>query len=235
MIEYTQQYIRPLLDRYMEGTSTLQEEDILCRYFTQGHVPAEWEPYRLLFAEIEAMKPAYTETEAMYTASKSKRRWLRWSVAAAIAGIGWLALWTSSHHPSEQPLMAEKQTEQRDSVGQEIPDKKQQPEKTPVKKQDDVKQQSDTPSVKTRDDDVTVPKKRRSLRKPQPTMTDYDKAYTLMAEAEQERRNIEKEMEQCQQQLIEAQLAAYGYIPVMQEDGSILYINEQTEYIAYEE
>ena len=34
---------------------------------------------------------------------------------------------------------------------------------------------------------------------------------------------------------IEAQLAAYGYVPVMQEDGTIVYINEQTNFIAYEE
>ena len=33
----------------------------------------------------------------------------------------------------------------------------------------------------------------------------------------------------------DTQLAAYGYIPVMQEDGTIIYINEQTNYIAYEE
>ena len=39
----------------------------------------------------------------------------------------------------------------------------------------------------------------------------------------------------AQQEIIEAQLAAYGYIPVMQEDGTIIYINEQTEFIAYEE
>ena len=234
MIEYTQQFIRQLLDRYMEGTSTLQEEDILCRYFTQGHVPAEWEPYRLLFAEIEAMKPAFTETEAMYTALKPKRRWLRWSIAAAIVGIGWLILWTSPHQPSEQPLMAEKQTQQEDSAVQEIPAKEQQ-EKASAKTHKEVKQPSDTPTVKTHEDDVVVPRKRRSLRKPQPTMTDYDKAYTLMAEAERERRYVEMEMEQCQQQLLEAQLAAYGYIPVMQEDGSILYMNEQTYYIAYEE
>ena len=40
---------------------------------------------------------------------------------------------------------------------------------------------------------------------------------------------------QAEDEMIEAKLAAYGYIPVMQEDGTITYINEQTNFIAYEE
>ena len=58
-----------------------------------------------------------------------------------------------------------------------------------------------------------------------PTIHDVDKAYALMAQAK-----VEAEVE-----AIEAQLAAYGYVPVMQEDGTIVYINEQTNFIAYEE
>ena len=73
------------------------------------------------------------------------------------------------------------------------------------------------------------------MRKPEPTIHDYDKAYALMAEAEEERMEAERQIEQAQQEIVEARLAAYGYIPVMQEDGTILYINEQTNYIAYEE
>ena len=66
-------------------------------------------------------------------------------------------------------------------------------------------------------------------------MTDYDKAYALMAKANQEMKDVERQMAQCQLEIVEAQLAAYGYIPVMQEDGTIIYINEQTNLIAYEE
>ncbi len=62
-----------------------------------------------------------------------------------------------------------------------------------------------------------------------------DKAYALMAQVEQEQREVERQLEQVQQEIIEAQLAAYGFIPVKQEDGTIVYINEQTNYIAYEE
>ena len=204
MIQYTKAYIEGLLDKFMEGTSTLEEEDILSQYFAQDTIPAEWEQYRLLFAELEAMKPS----------AKPKRRWIGWSVAVAAVVAGVLYLAIPSHREGQvedQPLMVQTDTTTT----------------TPQAKPDTTSwQKEEVQPVQT---------KKLRLRKPKPTMTDYDKAYTLMAEAEREKRNVEMELEQAQQEVLEAQLAAYGYIPVMQEDGTIIYINEQTNYIAYEE
>lgn len=203
MIQYTKAYIEGLLDKFMTGISTLEEEDILSQYFAQDTIPAEWEQYRLLFAELEAMKPS----------AKPKRRWIGWSVAAAAVVAGVLYLAIPSHREGQvedQPLMVQTDTTT-----------------TPQAK-------PDTTSLQKEEVQPVQIKKLR-LRKPKPTMTDYDKAYTLMAEAEREKRNVEMELEQAQQEVLEAQLAAYGYIPVMQEDGTIIYINEQTNYIAYEE
>ena len=204
MIQYTKAYIEGLLDKFMAGTSTLEEEDILNQYFAQANIPAEWEQYRLLFVELEAMKPS----------AKPKRRWIGWSVAAAavVAGVLYLTI------PSQRE-------------GQEV-------DGPLVVKTDTI---TTAPQVKS--DTTSTPKeevlpmqtKKLRLRKSKPTMTDYDKAYALMAEAEREKRNVELELEQAQQEVLEAQLAAYGYIPVEQEDGTIIYINEQTNYIAYEE
>ena len=39
MIKYTKDNIAKLLDKYMDGTSTLEEEDILADYFHHGNVP----------------------------------------------------------------------------------------------------------------------------------------------------------------------------------------------------
>ena len=204
MIQYTKAYIEGLLDKFMAGTSTLEEEDILSQYFAQDTIPAEWEQYRLLFAELEAMKPS----------AKPKRRWIGWSVAVAAVVAGVLYLAIPSHREGQvedQPLMVQTDTTTT----------------TPQAKPDTTSwQKEEVQPVQT---------KKLRLRKPKPTMTDYDKAYTLMAEAEREKRNVEMELEQAQQEVLEAQLAAYGYIPVMQEDGTIIYINEQTNYIAYEE
>ncbi|MBO4718528.1 MAG: hypothetical protein J5658_01510 [Prevotella sp.] len=209
MIHYTKAYIQALLDKYMDGTTTLEEEDILAGYFRGKDVPQEWEDYRQMFQEIEAMKPQ----------PKIHRRWIGWSVAAAavVAGVLYLAI------PSQQAGL---------------------PQTTPLVAQADTTktQQSEEPVIQSPDttslrkvEVQPVQSKKRRMRKTEPTIHDYGKAYALMAQAEQERMEVERQIEQAEQEIIEAQLAAYGFIPVMQEDGTIIYINEQTEFIAYEE
>ena len=218
MIRYTKEYIQALLDKYMDGETTLEEEDILTRYFRGKDIPQEWEDYRLLFQEIDSMRPQ----------SKISGRWIGWCVAAAVmAGILFVTIPKSqTEHQNSESLVAEADTTKilqsgksqegihrdnsRDSVFQ------QNPGSVPV-----IQQPTQT--------------KKRSLRKLEPTIHDYDKAYALMAEAEQELQEGERQMEQAHLEIVEAQLAAYGYIPVTQEDGTIIYINEQTNYIAYEE
>ena len=204
MIQYTKAYIEGLLDKFMAGTSTLDEEDILSQYFSQRQIPAEWEQYRLLFAELEAMKPE----------AKPKRRWIGWVAAAAVvAGVIYMAIPSPrTEQPQAEPFVA-----QADTVSTEVvlPD-------TMI--QQEVKSKS-----------APMNMKKKSRRKAEPTIHDYNKAYALMAQAEEERMEAERQIEQAQQEIIEAQLAAYGYIPVKQEDGTIIYINEQTEFIAYEE
>ena len=161
MTKYSKDYIAKLLDRYLDGTSTLGEEDILADYFHRGNVPEEWADFQQLFQEIEAMKPQSKEkTSAVLTAKAD-------TVSCS-----------------------------------------------------QVEQKTDTATFqKVQPQPVKI--KKRRLRKPKPTMTDIDKTYALMAEAEQE--------------VIEAQLAAHGYIPIMQEDGTIIYIHEQTKLLSYEE
>ena len=207
MIRYTKTYIKDLLDKYMDGTSTLEEEDILADYFRGKNIPQEWEDYRLLFQEIEAMKPQ----------PKSNKRWIGWSVAAAIvAGILYVAVPRQQTIQQTEFLMA-----QSDTIVQSS-------EQVPLEIAPDT-------MPKQKEEILPIQTKKRSIRKLKPTMYDYDKAYALMAQAEQEQRDVELQLEQVQQEIIEAQLAAYGFIPVKQEDGTIVYINEQINDIAYEE
>ena len=208
MTRYTKAYIKDLLDKYMDGTSTLEEEDILADYFRGKNIPQEWEDYRLLFQEIEAMKPQ----------PKTSKRWIGWSVAAAIvAGILYVAVpRQQTIHQQADPLMA-----QSDTIVQSS-------EQAPIELAPDT-------MPKQKEQVLPIQTKKRSIRKLKPTMHDYDKAYALMAQAEQEQRDVELQLEQAQQEIIEAHLAAYGFIPVKQEDGTIVYINEQINDIAYEE
>ena len=192
MTRYTKEYIAKLLDKYMDGTSTLEEEDILAAYFRGQDIPQEWADYQQLFQEIEAMKPQ----------SKVRKRWIGWSVAASVAVLFITMMWQQTRQPNTEQTSAVL-TAKADTVSSSR-----------------VEQKTDTTTFQKVQPQPVQTKKRR-LRKPKPTMTDIDKTYALMAEAEQE--------------VIEAQLAAHGYIPVMQEDGTIIYIHEQKELLSYEE
>ena len=57
MIKYTKEHIEQLLARFMDGTSILEEEDVLSHYFlSEKNIPDEWLPYRDMFRELEKMK-----------------------------------------------------------------------------------------------------------------------------------------------------------------------------------
>ena len=207
MRQYTKAFIQSLLDKYMEGMTTLEEEDILHQYFTRSDVPAEWEDYRMLFAEIDSMRPA----------EKHDRRWWPWSIAAAVVAA--LVVFTITQRPQEnrpEPVVTA-QVEEKDSVT--------------IPKAVEARPDSTLPKHQKQAPSST----KRRLRKPQPTMTDYDKAYTLMAEAAKEQQQAEQEMDQAQQEILHTQLTAAGYVAIQQEDGTIIYTNEPKEYFAYEE
>ena len=225
MIQYTKAFIQSLLDKYMEGTTTLEEEDVLHQYFTRSNVPAEWEDYRLLFAEIDSMRPA----------EKPSHRWWSWRITAAVVAV--LVVLGITQNPQKnrpEPVV----TAQEQPHPQPLP-----------RREGSSYTQDEIPLEKSREELFAplpsgeglgeglqgegLPKRR--LRKPKPTMTDYDKAYALMAEAAKKQQQAEQEMEQAQQEILHAQLTASGYVAIQQEDGTIIYTNEPKEYFAYEE
>jgi len=207
MRQYTKAFIQSLLDKYMEGMTTLEEEDILHQYFTRSDVPAEWEDYRMLFAEIDSMRPT----------EKLSHQWWPWSMAAAVVAA--LVVFTITQRPQENQPKSDviAQVEEKDSVT--------------IPKAVEARPDSTLPKHQKQAPSST----KRRLRKPQPTMTDYDKAYALMAEAAKEQQQAEQEMDQAQQEILHTQLTAAGYVAIQQEDGTIIYTNEPKEYFAYEE
>ena len=218
MIQYTKEYIQELLTKYMDGTSTLDEEDILSSYFKGDNIPEEWTCYQQLFQEIEAMQPSNEQSAIKQPGAEhkpiSRRRWIVWSLAAVavIAGVVYLAVPThQSAFVTAAPLTAQADTT---TVQSEMV----QPQTETVHTDTLLAPKAATPPT---------PAKKRSKRKIEPTIHDIDKAYALLAQVEAQA--------QAEDEMIEAKMAAYGYIPVMQEDGTITYINEQTNFIAYEE
>ena len=83
MKPYSRHQIEALLDKFMAGKTSIEEESLLSQYFSTAHdVPAEWEDYQALFGYIDRglegdllPKPS----------SQSHRRWIWWVPAAAAA------------------------------------------------------------------------------------------------------------------------------------------------------
>lgn len=233
MIKYTKEYIAKLLDKYMDGTSTLDEEDILAHYFHSGNVPEEWEDYRMLFAEIDSMRPA----------EKPSHRWWSWRIAAAVVAV-LVVLAVTQMLPENRPepvVTAQVEEKEKPLQTHPLPCRE---GSSYTQDEDSVWKSIEGSAEKSREKLSTplptregqgegLPKRR--LRKPQPTMTDYDKAYALMADAAKKQQQAEQEMEQAQQEILHAQLTASGYVAIQQEDGTIIYTNEPKEYFAYEE
>ena len=113
MIHYTKEYIAQLLDRFMDGKTTVEEEDVLSVYFRQADVPEEWRDYQMMFAEWQSQKPLQR---------KSSHRWL-WLIAAAAVLLLVLYVAVPQQH-DERPAVAQTATEPEDTttVPAETPD-----------------------------------------------------------------------------------------------------------------
>ena len=218
MIHYTKEYIGQLLERYMDGTSTLEEEDIIASYLKGDDVPQEWEVYRELFQEIEDMQPAKT--------TRRNKRWVVWSIAAAIA-IAFVAY-----------ISVQLQERQQQSVTPLLV----KTDSTSVKREAEMEKPNSDTIQQNRQQVQPVKTKKRSLRKPEPTIDDYAKAYALMAEAERQQQEEERQIAEIEMQIqqdemlsIQPLMEEMGYVAVKHEDGTIYYINENEKDIAYEE
>lgn len=80
--------IEKLVEKYLDATTTLQEEAILKNYFTGGFVAKHLQEYAYLFNYFAtAREETFTKTIILAT-KKSKKRNLTWfSVAASVALI----------------------------------------------------------------------------------------------------------------------------------------------------
>ena len=110
MKRYTQQHIQDLLDKFMNGLTTLEEEAALGDYFRTHEVPEEWDDYRQMFGyfdrgmEGELITPQAQEQPFMRLMG---RRW--WGIAAAACITAAIVATVVLHNPASttQPVVAE--------------------------------------------------------------------------------------------------------------------------------
>ncbi len=102
MKRYSQHHIKALLDKFMDGQTTVEEEALLADYFrSHDDVPAEWEDYRDMFAYFDrGMEGDLVPTEQ--TTLLTRHQW--WGIAAAACITAAIVAPAVLHNPTTTTL-----------------------------------------------------------------------------------------------------------------------------------
>ena len=215
MKRYSQQQIEPLLDKFMDGQTTEEEEALLADYFRSGDVPAEWEDYRAMFdyfdrgmedglVPVEQSRPTLTR--------QMGRRW--WGIAAAACITAAIVATVVLHQPESTttvpeipPVASSKTQEQATPIGetQDFASLQTTPEQ-PVETQNLAAQARPTRST-------------RSTRRLQ----------AENAKLAQENARLQRELADLKRRAFIIDLEANGFRAVQDEDGSIVLIDLEQE------
>ena len=101
-----QKYIARLLDRFLQGDSTLEEEQIIADYFrSAADLPAEWEDFRTMFRyfdqgmeHIDYAQQGEVVSGLLLASPSVPRRPSRWWLTAAASLLILVGMAVSFHH-----------------------------------------------------------------------------------------------------------------------------------------
>ena len=219
MKRYSHQQIEALLDKFMDGQTTVEEEALLADYFRNDDVPAKWEDYRFMFdyfdRGMEGELVPVQEPQPSFTRLMGKR-W--WGIAAAAcitaAIVGTLLL----HHRSSTPSLPEMA------------------EVTTVEKQEtsiSIKETQDNESIQT---PASLPAETPHLASQASSLQPTSKRSRSSRRLQAENKKLAEENERLQRELADLKrrsfiidLEANGYKAVLDEDGSIVLIDLEQE------
>ena len=219
MKRYSQHQIKALLDKFMDGQTTVEEEALLAEYFRSSDVPAEWEDYRLMFSyfdhgmegdlvPVEQQRPKLIRLIG--------RRW--WGIAAA-ACITAAIVATAVLHQPESTTTVPKTPKIASN------------EDAPIGETQDVASLHETePSPETSitrpvetQNLVTHAAKRKSARK------DQRRLQAENAKLARENERLQRELADLKRRAFIIDLEANGFRAVQDEDGSIVLIDLEQE------
>lgn len=224
MKQYSRHQIEALLDKFMAGKTTIEEESLLSQYFSTAHdVPAEWEDYQALFGYIDRglegdllPKPS----------SQSHRRWIWWVPAAAAAIVALVLGFKvlnkpETTQPISPPIIAQKAEPKDEMNGQKTGNRH------------EAENESADKNISAPTKAVVVAIKQQSRKqKHSLAVTHHEAQSNLIAQNErllQENGRLQRELEELNQQAIIIDMEAMGYQAVKDENGSIIYVDMQQE------
>ena len=211
MKRYSQHQIKALLDKFMDGQTTVEEEALLADYFRSSDVPAEWEDYRLMFSYFDrgmegdlvpVEQPRPTLTRLM------GRRW--WGIAAAACITAAIVATAVLHRPEsttvpETPPVASNET-------------------APIGETQDVASLQTTPEQPVETQNLASrAAKRKSAHK------DQRRLQVENAKLAQENKRLQRELADLKRRAFIIDLEANGFRAVQDEDGSIVLIDLEQE------
>ena len=237
MKRYSQQQIGDLLDKFMNGLTTVEEEAALSDYFSTHEVPQEWEDYRLMFdyfdrgMEGELITPQAQEQPFMRLMG---RRW--WGIAAAAAIAALIVGATVFYHPTSttQPVVAE--VAQEETQEQATPIGETQEQATPIGETQNFASLQTTPEQPVETQNLASPTEtKKQASQSARNKTKYERVNSTRrlqaqnAKLIRENERLQRELEDLRRRAFIIDLEANGYKAVMNEDGSIVLIDLEQE------
>ncbi len=223
MKRYSQQQIQDLLDKFMNGLTSPEEEAALGDYFRTHQVPREWEDYRLMFdyfdrgMEGDLLTP---QAPARPLVRAMGRRW--WGIAAAAAITAVIVGTTVIYQPSStsQPTVAIAAPEKR-QAGKSLQTTELTPQ-TPTTQPVETQNLASQPAAENLASQSRSIRSTRSLRSTRRLQAQNKK----LAE---ENERLQRELEDLKRRAFIIDLEANGFRAVQNEDGSIVLIDLEQE------
>ena len=206
---YTKEYIARLLNRFMEGATTIEEERLLAEYFRKTeHVPEEWSDYRRMFDWFSEGMPMKK--------TAPRRRWWPWAAAAAVITAIIIAF---SIPGKETPQVAQQTAPSAPSAPVIQTQIQPEPSVEPTK----------TLAIHKPKQKKTSPKKEKVTEEPQ-LAANLNPAVVQRLLEEDALYEAVRHEQMTQLVNFDAQMQAQGYQRLLLDDGNIVY-TQQTIYV----
>ena len=219
-MNYDKQYIEQLLNRFLEGESTIAEEEILARYFATHTVDSNWEPYKHMFAYFESGMSTYNAPGAAST-NIIKVNWRKvMGIAASVAimlGIGVTALIYNYSKPAKQNILIDPAVPPHEVLSHNTSSE---PEtiKPCDPSEGDIKTIKRTPQRASSSSraaiEIEIAEKKYAEQKAEEMQWVEDAIAATYAQAEQQQLELERQIEREYEQTCLAQLPEEPVIPV---------------------
>jgi len=227
MIKPTKEHIEKLIGRFLDGTTSIEEEDVLRDYFlNEENLPEDWFPYREMFLEFEKMK-----TEGRFSVGKTDRRasfaHLRKLAVAAFVLLVCIAAVLLFNKNQEQPTIAKvEKTILKDSTQEK-------PVATPKLLAIETSEKPQPVIVKEK---KPKPKSQPQRKAPadEPSVQAINKLENENAQLKARLESIQQEVEEIREQVFISEMRARGYQAVYLEDGSIQFIRKNRQPVNVE-